>query len=301
MESMICNQWFRRKISFLEKSFSLADAGTVVLGVPMDSASSYRPGARFAPEEIRKVFECLENYSLELDADLLSARVHDLGDLVLPTADPQESLLRVEKVVAEIVRKGKKPLLIGGDHSITYAPVCALFSNGYPDLAVLHFDAHFDLRPRYLGDEISHASVIYRIVERGIKHIYQFGIRSADAAEVAMADRSTKYFSRGILTALKRAIRELGDRPVYVTIDIDVVDPAYAPGTGTPEPGGITSTCLLRALALIRDLNLVGFDLVEVNPAYDHGQITAILGAKIIREAILILGRGRNHADGQGQ
>ncbi|NLZ28670.1 MAG: agmatinase, partial [Firmicutes bacterium] len=96
----------------------------------------------------------------------------------------------------------------------------------------------------------------------------------------------------------KRTIRELGDRPVYVTIDIDVVDPAYAPGTGTPEPGGITSACLFRALALIRDLNLVGFDLVEVNPAYDHGQITAILGAKIIREAILILERGRNHADG---
>ncbi|NLI70470.1 MAG: agmatinase [Firmicutes bacterium] len=298
---MICNRWFRRKTSFLEKNFSWADAGTVILGVPMDSTSSYRPGARFAPEEIRKVFDCLENYSLELDADFSSARVHDLGDLILPTADPQESLFRVEKVVTEIVKQGKKPLLIGGDHSITYAPVCALFSNGYPDLAVLHFDAHFDLRPRYLGEEISHASVIYRIVKRGIKHIYQFGIRSADAAEVDVADRNTKYFSRGILAALKRTIEELEDRPVYVTVDIDVVDPAYAPGTGTPEPGGITSTCLLRALTLIRDLNLVGFDLVEVNPAYDHGQITTILGAKIIREAILILEGGRNHADGRMQ
>ncbi|MFY9114237.1 MAG: agmatinase [Dethiobacteria bacterium] len=289
---MICSQWFRRKISFLEKNVSWADARTVVFGVPVDTASSYRPGARFAPEEIRKVFECLEDYSLGLDADLLSARVHDLGDLILPGGDPRESLIRTEKVVSEIVKQGKRPLLIGGDHSITYAPVCALLSNGYQDLAVLHFDAHFDLRPRYLGEEISHASVIYRIMERGVKHIYQFGIRSADAAEVAMADQNTRYFSRGILSALRRTIPELGDRPVYVTVDIDVVDPAYAPGTGTPEPGGITSACLLRALALIRNLNLVGFDLVEVNPSYDHAQITAVLGAKILREAILILEGG---------
>lgn len=286
---MINNEWFQKKVTLLENMASWENARTVLFGIPLDSTSSYRPGSRFAPEEIRTVFESLEEYSFDLEASILDAHFYDLGDLLFPPGNLSECLKRAEKVVCEIVKQNKTPLIIGGEHTVTLAPAGALLSCGYSDLTVLHFDAHPDLREEYLGEEISHASVINRIIRRGVKEVYQFGIRSAAAEEVEYARRNTKTFGHRVLTPLQEIIPALKQKPVYITIDIDVVDPGFAPGTGTPEPGGITSACLFKALSLIKDLNIVGFDLVEVSPPHDHAKITSILAAKIIREAILIL------------
>ncbi len=284
------NKLTRQKISFLDNPATWNDARAVVMGIPLDSASSYRAGSRFAPEEIRTVFEVLEDYSLQLEASLAEAYIYDLGDMHITGDGVWRNLNRAEKLIAGVVNQNKIPVLIGGDHSITYAPVSALLSNGYEDLVVLQFDAHLDLRPSYLEEKYSHASVIYRLLERGVKDIYQMGIRSATVQELELARAKTNYSPRRVFAPLKKILADIEQKPVYITLDIDVVDPGFAPGTGTPEPGGISSASLYRLFNYFKKLHIVGFDLVEVNPAYDHSRITSILAAKIIREALIILG-----------
>ncbi len=286
---MLNKDLLQKKIFFSGNEKPYEDASVVLFGVPLDSNSSFRPGARFAPEEIRKVYEALEDFSPNLEKDLSEVSFCDAGDMNVMPASPVKTLGQLKILTKEFIAHKKKTFIIGGDHSITPPIVEAYLESGYDNLAVIQFDAHLDLRPHYLGDESSHACVIYRILEAGVKNIYQLGIRSGTKEEFAVAREKTKLYPGCILDPLKEAVQHLGRSPVYITMDIDVVDPAFAPGTGTPEPGGVSSATLLKAFSLLKELNIVGFDLVEVNPPYDQSQITALLGAKLMREALLIL------------
>jgi agmatinase len=261
----------------------------VLLGAPLDQTTSFRPGARFAPERIREVSDALEEYSPVLDRGLDEIDFEDLGDLVLPFGDLKESLERIEEAAADLARQGRVPLALGGEHLISL-PILRGMKRYHPDLVFLQFDAHADLRDEYLGQADSHATVVRRIVELiGGERVYQFGIRSGTREEFAFGRANTRFFPGGV-DSLEAVLGELAGRPLYLSIDIDVVDPAFAPGTGTPEAGGIGSLELFAALYALKDLRLVGMDIVEVCPPADPGDITSLLAAKLVREALLLWG-----------
>jgi len=272
-------------------SFLAAGSGgrVVLLGAPLDQTTSFRPGARFAPERIREVSDALEEYSPVLDRGLDEIDFEDLGDLVLPFGDLKESLERIEEAAADLARQGRVPLALGGEHLISL-PILRGMKRYHPDLVFLQFDAHADLRDEYLGQADSHATVVRRIVELiGGERVYQFGIRSGTREEFAFGRANTRFFPGGV-DSLEAVLGELAGRPLYLSIDIDVVDPAFAPGTGTPEAGGIGSLELFAALYALKDMRLVGMDIVEVCPPADPGDITSLLAAKLVREALLLWG-----------
>jgi len=231
----------------------------------------------------------LETYSPYLRRDLTEMKISDLHNIIIE-GDQGEILDRIYRVVLGIMEDGKKVVMIGGDHSITY-PVVRSAKEVYGDIVLIHFDAHCDLREEYLGNRYSHATVIRRCYEI-TKDIYQFGIRSGDREEWEFAWRNTNIFTRLPREEDIEEIKSL-NKYIYITIDIDVLDPAYAPGTGTPEPCGYSTKELIDALYLFRYLRdkVVGFDVVEVSPPCDINSITSIAAAKIIRELILALGR----------
>lgn len=263
----------------------------VLVGAPMDFTVSFRPGTRQGPQSIRQVSIGLEEYSVMLDRDLADYAYFDAGDISLPFGHVEESLARIGKVVQQILKDDKFPLVLGGEHLISL-PVIEQVAKKYPGLKLLHFDAHADLREDYMGQPLSHASVIRKAVDLvGGKNIYQFGIRSGTRDEFTFAKNNTNMFIGQVLEPLKKVLPELAGHPVHITLDIDVVDPAFAPGTGTAEPGGCTSAEILEAIYLMKDLNVVGFDMVEISPVYDHSERTAILGSKLVREAILAFGK----------
>lgn len=268
-------------------------AGIVIVGAPMDFTVSFRPGTRQGPQKIRQVSHGLEEYSIDLDLDLADYSYYDAGDVVLPFGAVQESLRRIGLVTAEILDGGKFPLVLGGEHLVSYAAIKEA-AGTHPGLAVIHFDAHADLRDEYYGEYFSHATVMRRVVELiGGKNLYQFGIRSGTREEFDFARKNSNIFVDRVVEPLSEVLPLLKGKPVYVSLDIDVLDPAYAPGTGTPEPGGCTVREIMQAIHLLGELNVVGFDLVEVSPLYDPSERTALLAAKIVRELILTLG-GKN-------
>jgi len=257
--------------------------------VPYDGTTTYKPGARFGPDEVRKASWVLETYSPHLRRDLADVKISDLNNIIIE-GDQREILNRIYRATLEIMRDGKKVVMIGGDHSTTY-PLVKSSKEVYKDIVLIHFDAHCDLREEYLGNKYSHASVIRRCYEI-TKDIYQFGIRSGDKDEWEFAWKNTNIFSRLPKEEDIKEIKSL-DKYIYITIDIDVLDPAYAPGTGTPEPCGYSTKELISTLYLFRDLRdkIVGFDVVEVSPPCDVNSITSIAAAKIIRELILTIGK----------
>lgn len=258
------------------------------------------PGTRFGPRRIREVSDGLESYSPELRRDLEELGLLDLGDLELPFGNPPKALKMIEDALRPIFQAGRLPVMLGGEHTVTLAAVRAALVV-HPDLIIIQFDAHADLREKYCGEHISHATVMRRIAEKlGGERVYQFGIRSGTREEFEFGREQTRFFpGNGLAGVLRAATEELGERPVYLTVDIDVVDPAFAPGTGTPEPGGWTSSELFDALYEIRGLNVIGCDLVEVCPAAEHGFVTSILGAKVIREMLLAYGFPQGAARGE--
>lgn len=263
------------------------DAKVVLLGAPMDFTVSFRPGARFGPQKIREVSFGLEEYSPYLDRDLSDTLFFDAGDLDLVFGDVQKSLKIIEDAADEIFRSGRKPLFLGGEHLITY-PVIKSANRVYDDLVILHFDAHADLRDNYLGSLDSHASVIKRCADLiGSKNVYQFGIRSGTKEEFDWGNRNTNFFPFEVIKPLQAILPEISNKQIYLTIDIDVVDPSYACGTGTPEPGGCTPQDIFQSLLLLKDLQIIGMDVVEVSPVYDNTDRTAVLAAKIVREGML--------------
>ncbi len=283
-------KYMERCSGYLGSADSYEQAEIVIVGAPMDITVSFRPGARHGPQQVRLASHGLEEYSAVQDRDLADYSYYDAGDVILPFGSVQESLNRIGIVAAGILADGKFPLFLGGEHLISYAVVKEAASV-FPGLTVVHFDAHADLRDEYLGERLSHATVMRRITDLiGGANLYQFGIRSGSRDEFEFARGNTNLFANKVTEPLSENIPQLKDRPVYVSLDIDVVDPAYAPGTGTAEPGGCTAGEILRAVHLLGELNIVGFDLVEVSPVYDPSERTALLAAKLVREAILSFG-----------
>lgn len=264
------------------------EARVVLIGVGLDATGSFRPGTREGPRSVRYYSQCIEEYSVRLGRDLRETPFCDLGDVDLTCGRTDEILSRIGVVAAKIISDGKIPFFIGGEHLITF-PIIQEVCRKYPEVAVLHLDAHADLRDEYLGERYSHATVMRRVTEiLGPGRVFQFGIRSADRAEVLFARNNTRLNFYKVNEPLAELCEEIR-RPVYVTLDIDVVDPAYAPGVGTPEAGGISPHELMEAVYRFAGLNVVGFDVVEVNPVCDPGGLSSLLAATVIREMVLVV------------
>lgn len=275
---------------FIKSHPNFEESKAVLYGMPMDWTVSYRPGSRFGPTRIREVSIGLEEYSPYLDRELEDVKYFDAGDIPLPFGNPQKSLDLIEEYIDSLLDAGKFPLGMGGEHLVSWPVMKAVFKK-YPDLAIIHFDAHTDLRENYEGEPLSHSTPIRKIAEIiGPKNVYSFGIRSGMKEEFEWAKQVGMHISKfEVLEPLKEILPTLAGRPVYVTIDIDVLDPAHAPGTGTVDCGGITSKELLASIHAIArsEVNVVGGDLVEVAPIYDNSEQTANTASKLIREMIL--------------
>lgn len=283
--------WLTKTDRFLGFTADWDVAKWAYFGIPMDFTASFQPGSRFAPGRVREASYAIETYSLAQDRDLEDLAIVDAGDVDLPFGNVAESLRRIEETAQTILDQGRRFFALGGEHLVTLPLVRAMVRR-YPDLVVVHWDAHADLRDDYLGEALSHATVLRRVSELlREKHLYQFGIRSATRDEVAYARQAVHFHPHDVLNPLTECLPELKGRPVYVTIDIDVIDPAFMPGTGTPEPGGISSREALEAVRLLSALDVVGMDLVETMPAYDISQRSAVLAAKLVREALLAICR----------
>lgn len=272
---------------FLAAGNNADEAAGVLLGCPLDDTGSFRTGSRFAPASVRMVSPALEEYSLYSKKDLRDLSFFDAGDLKLAPGDTGASLGVISGAVSYLLEKGKKPFLIGGEHTVTFGAVQGCLKK-YPELTVLCIDAHADMRSSYGGAPYSHASVAYYLRQLTGVHLYQFGVRSADKEEIKdLPEGHTFFFS--LKKPLTELLPSLRDKLLYISLDIDIVDPAFAPGVTAPEPGGISSGELLEIFPLLEGLkeNIVAFDLVEICPPYDPSQITALLGAKILREALL--------------
>ncbi len=264
------------------------DARTVIFGAPFDSTTSYRPGTRFGSKAIRSESFGIETYSPYQDKDLLDYNIFDAGDPELCIGNVDTALSQIEEITAEILADGKRPFMLGGEHSVTLGAVTAVFDK-YKDLYIIQFDAHADLRDDYLGVKKSHACVMRRCWEMvGDGHIYQFGIRSGEREEFRFADKHTKM-TKFKLDGIEKAVEELRGKNVYLTIDMDVMDPSFFSGTGTPEAGGVQFTELLEAVMKLKGLNIVGADINELSPQYDPSGVSTAVACKLLRELLLML------------
>jgi len=274
---------------FMDSCGTYEQAPVIMVGAPMDFTCSFRPGARFGPQKIREVSVAIEEYSIYMDKSLKDASFYDCGDLDLPIGNTRKSLETIGSSAEEIIRDGKFPLFVDGEHLISVPVIKEVYKKYRDELVVIQFDAHADLRENYLECDDSHASTIRRLLDfMPGTNIYQFGIRSGTKEEFEFAGSNTNLYKFDVMTPLQRILPVIGARPVYFTLDIDVADPSYANGTGTPEPGGVCSRELLQAVHALKDMNLAGADVVEVSPPYDVSDRTAILAAGIIREIILM-------------
>ena len=264
-------------------------AAAVLFSAPFDGTTSFRPGTRFAGGAIRRDSDGLETFSPYQNADLADCRVFDSGELDLPIGDVKGALAAIARRTKTILDDGKLPFMIGGEHLVTLGAFQTVYS-AYPDVNIIHFDAHADLRDDYLGVKLSHACVLHRCHElTGDGRIFQFGIRSGDRSEFSWgAGRvSTRLFD---FEGLEQTVQSLAGKPVYFTLDLDVLDPSVFPGTGTPEPGGVSFDALRRAATYVcRHARVVGCDVNELSPPYDQSGISVAAACKIIREMLIAL------------
>lgn len=277
--------------SFIACDAEYDEADFVLWGAPFDSTTSFRPGTRFASSAIRHESFGIETYSPYLDKDMEEdLKAFDAGDLELVFGDSPGVLAQVEEMTDKIASDGKIPVMIGGEHSLSSAPVKALLKH-YPDLQIVHFDAHTDLREDYLGNKWSHASVIKRIHDLlGDGRINSFGIRSGMKEEFEWAKEHI-HLQKFNFEGLENRIEAIKDKPVYFTLDLDVLDPSVFPGTGTPEAGGVSFEELRQAILKLKDLNVVGLDVMELSPHYDQSGASTAVACKIIREILLTLSK----------
>lgn len=275
-----------------------------VVGVPFDSGVSYRPGARFGPEHVRASSRLLRPYNPAQDfAGWDAVQVADAGDIAVNPFDLSEAVDQIYEGIRELRARSQRVITVGGDHTIAY-PSLKEVSERHGPVAVLHFDAHLDTWDTYFGQPITHGTPFRRASEEGFidktasMHV---GIRGPlygkedleDDARLGFAIVSSEYIEeQGVAAAINRMRGRIGDKPLYISVDIDILDPAHAPGTGTPEAGGLTSRELLRMLRALTDLNIVGADVVEVAPAYDHAQITGIAAAHVVYELMTAMAQG---------
>jgi agmatinase len=272
---------------------TLEEADWVMVGMPYDGTTSFRPGTRFGPPAMRDASWGIETFSPFLNADLEGVAYFDAGDLELPMGNRDASLACIHTAATEVLALGKHWLGTGGEHLVTW-PVIQAYHKVYPDLAVVHFDAHADLRDDYLGETLSHATVLRRIADLiGPQNLVQIGIRSGPAEEFAwMQQHGTLFHTPDQWPAIQQ---RLANKPVFLTIDLDVLDPSILPGTGTPEPGGMTFVELQTWLKVLQPLHFVGGDLVELSPHYDASGVSSVVAAKALREALLTMTAARKH------
>lgn len=267
------------------------EADIVLFGAPFDSTTSYRPGTRFGSSAIRRESYGIECYSPYQDKDLEDTKVMDCGDLELCFGNTKKALAQIEEQAKEILDNSAIPFMLGGEHLVTLGAFRAVLEK-YPDIHIIHFDAHADLREEYLGEQLSHASVIRRCWDLvGDGRIYQFGIRSGDREEFYWAKEHVtmrKFDFEG----LEEVLEKLEGKPIYFTLDLDVLDPSVFPGTGTPEPGGVTFDVLRKAAEKVCSrANVVACDVNELSPHYDPSGISTAAACKIVREMLLALSK----------
>lgn len=278
--------WTENVSTFLGCESGYAPAQAVLFGAPFDGTTSYRPGARFASRTMRAESYGLETYSPYQDRDLGDVRVFDGGDLELPFGNVQAVLSMIEEKASLILKDGKLPVMIGGEHLVSLGAVRAA-AKKYPDLHILHLDAHTDLREDYLGETLSHATVLRRCWDiLGDGRIFQFGIRSGDRAEFEWAPGHVAQ-RKFDLQGFAETVKGLSGRPLYVTIDLDVLDPSLFPGTGTPEAGGVSFMELLSAIVSLKAARVVACDLTELSPPYDPSGASTATALKVLRELLL--------------
>lgn len=267
------------------------EADIVLFGAPFDSTTSYRPGTRFGSSAIRRESYGIECYSPYQDKDLEDTKVMDCGDLELCFGNTKKALAQIEEQAKEILDNSAIPFMLGGEHLVTLGAFRAVLEK-YPDIHIIHFDAHADLREEYLGEQLSHASVIRRCWDLvGDGRIYQFGIRSGDREEFYWAKEHVtmrKFDFEG----LEEVLEKLEGTPIYFTLDLDVLDPSVFPGTGTPEPEGVTFDALRKAAEKVCSrANVVACDVNELSPHYDPSGISTAVACKIVREMLLALSK----------
>lgn len=274
---------------FIRSHNNYEESQAVIYGMPMDWTVSFRPGSRFGPARIREVSIGLEEYSPYLDRLLEDVKYFDAGDIPLPFGNVEGSLEAIRSFVRKVLADGKMPIGLGGEHLVSWPVIEAVYEK-YKDLVIFHFDAHTDLRDHYEGYPYSHSTPIKKACNLiGGKNVYSFGIRSGMKEEFEWAKENMHLYKYDVLEPVKQVLPTIGNRPIYLTIDIDVLDPSAAPGTGTTEAGGITSRELLETIHFMAQngANVIGCDLVEVAPVYDHSEMTQIVASKIVRELIL--------------
>jgi agmatinase len=279
-----------RDVHFLEcPSGELLVGRPAILGCPLDMTSTFRGGSGEAPNAIRAASESIETYSPLLNRDLSDHPFADLGDVALPGNSLEEALSEIEETVGKVLRRGAFPLCIGGEHTVTL-PIIRAMRAADRKFVVLHLDAHTDLRSSYEGNSVNHATVMRRIADIiGAGNLIQLGIRSGTREEFEWM-RANGTLMQWIPGSEKKLLNRIGDRPVYLTLDLDVLDPACFPGTGNPEAGGWSYQDLERLLLVLEKVNCIGADVVELVPALDPSLISTIAAAKIVRELLLILG-----------
>lgn len=273
-------------LTFLGSTNNFQQAQGVIFGAPFDGTTSFRAGARFAPPNMRENSYGIETYSPYQKRDLEEIQFFDAGDLEIPFGNPEKALDLVENFTQKILDHNKIPIMLGGEHLLTLGSVRALFKQ-HPNLHLIHFDAHADLRDNYLGEVLSHATVMKRILDfLGNHKIYQFGIRSGEKEEFTLAKTCT-FLNPFNLKGIDKILPQIQNIPLYITIDLDVLDPSVFPGTGTPEPGGVFYHELQEAIMQLKGLNIVGFDLCELSPHYDSSGVSTLVACKVLRECLL--------------
>lgn len=281
---------------FYQNLVSPQDADCIIVGMPWDGTVSGRPGTRYGPQAIRSATLNVEDYSPYLDRDISEIRICDAGDIELPHGDTGAALDRIRETYAQLRCSGAKMIVLGGEHLVTLPAIEVLHEAYGKRLFVVQFDAHADLREEYLGVQFSHATVmnhISRVV--GIDNTAVIGIRSGTRDEWRLLREHPHCFSG--VTSLNvddfrtLARKKLAGRKLYITVDLDVFDPGVMPGTGTPEPGGIDFMTFVNLLKSMDGLDIVGADIVELTPDYDHSGISSALAATVLRELLLMLGR----------
>lgn len=285
----------------MQKVDSAEGLDFAIAGAPFDTASSFRSGSRFGPNAIRNISAMMKPNNVIMQVNIMDGlKGGDIGDFNVTPVYIHPTYQAIEEGVANILKENACPIVLGGDHSITLAELRAV-AKKYGPVALVHFDSHSDLCDEVFGQKYNHGTPFRRALEENLidaSHSIQVGMRGSlyDPDEHKMAAElgmklipAHKVREMGLETLIKTILERVGDKPCFLTFDIDFVDPAYAPGTGTPEVGGFTSLEALDLVRKIKDLNFVGFDLVEVLPAYDHGEITAYLAANIVFEYLSIL------------
>lgn len=275
--------------TFLGCDAEYDEATHVVFGAPFDGTTSYRPGTRFASSIMRNDSNLgFESYSPDLDKDLFDYAIFDGGDLDLPYASAEKVIDSIQAYVKEVLADNKVPVMIGGEHLVSLGAFRSIVEK-YPDVHIIHFDAHTDLRDEFGGSNLSHATVLKRMVELSGEHtLFQFGIRSGLKEEFEYSVKH-QFIQKHNFMGLDKVIEQLKDKPVYLTIDLDVLDPSVFCGTGTPEPGGVSFRDLINAIYSMKELNIVGADLVELAPNLDVSGASTSVAIKTLRELLLTL------------